>query len=951
MTEYDETRRTSFFAPRTLVIAIVGVIVLFVSFAIGGQLLQVWLNVIEFGDPFVRPITYAFTGGLVLSVIALVRLDFIRRRSLTWWFIRLAIGFLRYRDFYGIPVEYLDFKTFKLSSTNFLLWQVTKAILAVGFFQSPLFGMAVTGMTQGWNSGLVHLPTIFMLPFTFPPFEGSYAKEMVVPAIPALTLIIAPVIAAIGTRLLVLVGLTVLISSITSSLTVDEGGLIRLTRFPLQIFEFLVSLGLFWLAINQFFPSYIDYNTKFVILGLASGSLLFAFFGYIDSKRPMRLYTLFSRPLIRAGLILLLILAVGGIVQIQNSIADARKVEWKGPFVVQEVAVNRYLAQLDEIQVVPYDFSLQKFSSSQIPSILSRENGVLKKIRLWDWDAAFTKLKPQIGLIPYVDFEDSDILRFNGSLYWSASMKPTLPTTVEVGNVWYNEHLVYTHVPDGFLVLNTHTGEIVDSRTFFGQRRIYYGEAGLFEEVWAAYPVGRQTSDEVTGYAYEGAGGINISPPLSWIFDPTFLLSYPDRTIHVLRYRDVFDRISLQFPFFQYIFKREFVDMFPVTDGKNTYWLMPLIINLDTEHVPWSNRDSFVRFFGYALIDVFTGKFQLLALGDDFFTKLLLSLYGQQPYISTEIPEWLRTQTRYPQELFQTRVERFNFYHVLDPAIFIQANEFYEIPKGLQTYYVIAEPPKFESPEFVGLLSLQLRGSPGQNLAGYMVVRNDFPTFGEMVFYRIPVGSEIKMLGPTAALQALERDPDFRRLRTLLSQPEPPRIGENILYRIVDHDVYFIPVYTAPAGGVVAQLGTIAVVGALYTGQPQVGIGLTADEAFRAYLLRLAGEEVPPPKPEKDVEQRENALFELFKKFNVGIRKPEALAPVLTFREGHAKYVSEKEFDAARIIVEQFISEWITGRGGSSVLYWKEGNSANFGIVINLNGITELHYVRIDLGE
>lgn len=938
------------FTQRTLLLAIGGVVILFVIFAIGGQLIQIWLNVNEFGDPFVRPITYVFVGGLVLSMIALVRLDFVHRRSLTWWIVRLLVGLLRYRDFYGVPVEYLDFKTFRLSTANFLLWQVTKALLGIGFFQSPLFGMAVTGMTQGWNSGLEHLPKIFTLPFAPTPFDDSYAREMVALSVPALTLIIAPVLSAIGTRLLLLVGLTVLITSITSSLTVEQSGLIRIVRFPLHIFELLVSLGLFWLALNQFFPRYIDYNTKFVILGLAAGSVLFAFFGYLDSKRPIRLSTLFSRPTIRIGLILLLVLSTGSMIQIQNSIADARKVEWKGPFVVQEVSVNRYLAQLDEIREVQYDFSLQKIASSQISSIVSGDNAILKKIRLWDWDAAFSKLKPQIGLIPYVNFEDSDILRFNGSLYWSASMKPILPTAVEVGNIWYNQHLVYTHVPDGFLVLDTNTGEIVDSKLFFNQRRIYYGEAGLFEENWAAYPVGRQVSDEVTGYMYEGTGGINVSPPLSWIFDPTFLLSYPDRTIHVIRYRDVFDRVNLLFPFFQYIFKQNFVDMFPVTDGKSTYWLIPLIINLDTEHVPWSNRNTFIRFFGYALVNVLTGEFQLLALGDDFFTKLILSLYGEQPYISTEIPEWLRTQTRYPEELLQKRVERFNFYHLLDPVKFIQANEFYEIPKGLQTYYVIAQPPQFDSPEFLGLLSLQLRGSLGENLAGYMVVRNDFPTLGEMIFYRIPVGSDTKMLGPTAALQALERDLDFRRLRTLLSQPEPPRIGENILYRIESHDVYFIPVYTAPAGGVVAQLGTIAVVGAIYTGQPQVGIGLTPEEAFRNYLLKVAGEEAQPPKPEKDVGERENTLFEVFKKFNVTIRRPEALSPVLTFKEGQANYVSENEFEAAKIVVERFINEWVIGRGGSSVLYWKEDTSANFGIIINLDGITELHHVRIDLG-
>jgi uncharacterized membrane protein (UPF0182 family) len=35
---------------------------------------------------------------------------------------------------------------------------------------------------------------------------------------------------------------------------------------------------------------------------------------------------------------------------------------------------------------------------------------------------------------------------------------------------------------------------------------------------------------------------------------------------------------------------------------------------------------------------------------------------------------------RYPEELFEWRISLFNDYHVTDPATFIVANQFYEIP-------------------------------------------------------------------------------------------------------------------------------------------------------------------------------------------------------------------------------------------------------------------------------
>src|SRR3989304_4656890 len=175
------------------------------------------------------------------------------------------------------------------------------------------------------------------------------------------------------------------------------------------------------------------------------------------------------------------------------------------------------------------------------------------------------------------------------------------------------------------------------------------------------------------------------------------------------------------------------------------------------------------------------------------------------------MPELFKSQARYPEELYEWRVSIFNFYHVTDPATFISAKEFFVIPEGLDTYYVIAKPLGFDNPEFVGLLSLELRGAAGRNLAGYMVVRNDPPHFGEMTFYAVSLESPIKLLGPTGVREALERNPDFATLRTLL---RTPRVGDNILYRVGDHDVYFLPVYTASGGGVVTQIGTIAAVGA-----------------------------------------------------------------------------------------------------------------------------------------
>ena len=144
----------------------------------------------------------------------------------------------------------------------------------------------------------------------------------------------------------------------------------------------------------------------------------------------------------------------------------------------------------------------------------------------------------------------------------------------------------------------------------------------------------------------------------------------------------------------------------------------------------------------------------------------------------------------------------------------------------LDTYYVEAKPPGSDQTEFLGLLSLELRGFEGRNLAGYMVVENDLTNL-ETYSYEVPLDSETKLIGPTAVREALDRDPEFAQSKTLLRNQElviifcTSRCSWRILYSV----------YTAGAGGVVAQLGTIAV-GAAFNGEYFVGLGDTQEQAF-----------------------------------------------------------------------------------------------------------------------
>ncbi|MEM1544310.1 MAG: UPF0182 family protein [Candidatus Bathyarchaeia archaeon] len=922
------------------------VVILVFLILLGRELVTFWLNLMEFGELFLKPLYFSLIGGLFLAFTALFRVDFKNRRSITWWLINFIIKFFRSRgDLERLSPLWLDFEGFKMPITKFLIWQITKVLVGMFFFGNVMFGMALDAIIAGWNPHLETLPKLFVLPFVPPSMDLAYARENLIPLVPALTLLIPPILNALLIRLVLLVLIThairIIIPFVAAYLWDLEVPSLR--RFAPTI-EALLALILAWITLNRFFVPFIDYNTKYQIIGIAASSMLLAVFAIMS-----RVDGVWERISLRRQVYLRLItLALIGTLSVSimifnNSVADVRKVEMLGPYVMQSISVNRYLADLDSIREAPYEFGLTSIRPDLIEEFIAENRVLLEKVRLWDQQASFDKLRPEIGLIPYVDFTEVDIIRFNNTLYWCASMDLILPPTVRQEDRWYAMHFVYTHVPNGFLMLDAHTGRIVDASRFFPQRRIYYGEGGLFKETWVAYPVGRTVSDEVGGYFYDGRGGIDVSPPLSWMFEPNFLLSYPTATMRIIRYRDIHDRMRLLFPYFTYEIDGQPIDVWPVTDGERTYWAMPLIIFLDASHVPWSDGNRFGRLVGYALINVYDGDIRLMVTGDDFFSQLFKTVYSK--YISTEIPDWLKNQLRYPEELFEWRVKMYNTYHVTSPATFIAAKEFYTVPRGIDTYYIIAQPHGFENLEFVGLLSLELHGALGENLAGYMIVRNDYPFTGEMIFYKVPLESRSKLLGPTAVNEALERNPDFTALKTLLRNP---RVGNQIFYRIGNFDIFVIPVYTAPGGGVVTQIGRIAIVGADFTGEYYIGLGLTVEESFRSFLAKIAGVEVPPPGPEISEEERIARITNAIRDLGLSIYWPATVNPDISFIEWQTKYISEGDWPNVQEALNKLL-ELCNQYKTSRVFLWRADGKLNVGILARIEGILELHYIVINL--
>ena len=84
--------------------------------------------------------------------------------------------------------------------------------------------------------------------------------------IPALLILIPPLLAAIGLRLILYVGIHRIINVITSFLQDSNEGKPRYLNYVSTI-EGIIGIGIVWAGFNLFFTDQIDYNTRYVIGG------------------------------------------------------------------------------------------------------------------------------------------------------------------------------------------------------------------------------------------------------------------------------------------------------------------------------------------------------------------------------------------------------------------------------------------------------------------------------------------------------------------------------------------------------------------------------------------------------------------------------------------------------------------------------------------------------------
>jgi hypothetical protein len=591
--------------------------------------------------------------------------------------------------------------------------------------------------------------------------------------------------------------------------------------------------------------------------------------------------------------------------------------EWK-PMTMKQIQVTRWAAGLENVTTEPLS-SLPAGNTSTIVSL----------VRQWDHDASYTKMINQIG-VNWMQLSDSQIIYLNGHEYWAA------PTTINYpANDWISHHLIYTHAAR-IVVIDSHTGDYVSVQQAFGVKSepsIYYGE-NLAEDVY----VHVRGVEEIGNASYTGEPDYVLSgwQRTLWFLvkegQVGFAFTPPQDQLMMLHNRDVHQRIQ------DFLINGLTTDRasYLVTDGNRIYYLVQVYTNYPI-HSGFSGS-SYLRFFGVVLVDIEDGRMYpyVVAKPDGF----LVDFYRQYYSSWKAPPDWLISQLRYPEDLLGThdlagQLDVSFMYHVNDPFVWRSGSDFYERPEATEVLYVLKS--SGNRVDFVGLQLVEYQSSPGRNLAG-MYIAYGTDQLGKLNLYRIS-NSTTQLIGPSAALQAVETDDYVRQQLTLLPNY---RLGNILLYLIGDHLYYFIPVYinTQVQNAVITKMAFVTVVDA--TTGARVAVGADSSQAYYAIsggIPTILGSA-----------EREKKLNMLFTDKGYSLVNPSSINANVEIRIANITYTDETQWASVNATINNFIANYCQKYGVTEVYYWTAANGdLNFGVLVSTAGVVKLYYINVQI--
>jgi uncharacterized protein len=532
---------------------------------------------------------------------------------------------------------------------------------------------------------------------------------------------------------------------------------------------------------------------------------------------------------------------------IQTVLVQPNELVKETPYLARTIKFTRQAFDLNNIEAKTFNPR-----SNLTPADLKNNQQTIKNIRIWD-DRPLLNTNRQLQQIrPYYKFASADIDRYSLPSPTSqtidkqqviiAARELDYGTVPEIAKTWTNERLIYTHgygftlspvnqvapgglpeyyvkdigtngrgVRGGNLGVRSYLQDVIPT----ANPRIYFGELTNTHIMTGSkvqeldYPSG----DDNVYNTYDGQSGIYLA---NWWQRALYAAYLRDWRIlvtqeftpqtKVLFRRNIQERVKAIAPWLKYDSDPYLVTAkVPNSQGtpSNLYWIIDAYTTSDRYPYADPTRDGFnyIRNSVKVVVDAYNGtvkfyisdsKDPIIQTWDRIFPHLFAPL--------SQLPPELLTHIRYPIDLFAIQSEKLLTYHMLDPKVFYNREDLWQIPQEIygstpqpvEPYYLIMKLPNATEEEFVLLLPFTPTGRT--NLIAWLAARSDREQYGKLLLYNFP---KQQLVYGTEQIEALiNQDPVISQQISLWNRQGSRVIQGNLLVIPIESSLLYIePIY------------------------------------------------------------------------------------------------------------------------------------------------------------
>jgi uncharacterized membrane protein (UPF0182 family) len=565
-----------------------------------------------------------------------------------------------------------------------------------------------------------------------------------------------------------------------------------------------------------------------------------------------------------AGYVALNLLLLGAVPALfQRLVVQANELSREAPQIVHHISATRLAWGIDSVE--RRELGSQRRLTLQD---IEANRTTLSNVRLWDREPLLQTFGQIQAIRTYYDFiaVDDDRYRINSELRQVLLSARELNTTALPTRSFINEHLTFTHgmgitmgpsnqvTTEGLPVLwikdlppsSSVAVTITRPQIYFGELSNEFVLAPSRQQEFD-YPAGE--GDAAVYSRYTGRAGVSIDSfgrrlLFALRFRSLNILLSRDRTAdtRVLYHRSILERAELALPFVR--FDRD--PYLVVTDDGKLKWILDAYTR--TDRYPYAQRmvdgTNYMRNSVKVVIDAYDGTLlAYLADPNDPMIRTLSRIYPGLLRPLAEMPPDVRAHLRYPEDLFRAQTALYATFHMTDPETFYHREDQWQVPgsqrgaeEGGFMRHMVMRLPGERDPEFILMRPFTPRQK--DNLAAWMVARNDGERYGKLVAYRFPRQSLV--FGPTQIVNRINQDTEVSRQVALWDQGGSEVIrGELLVIPIEESLIYVQPLYLRAQGGRIPELKRVIV-----AHESQVAMDETLDAALRR-LFAGAGSQQP----------------------------------------------------------------------------------------------------------